>query len=195
MNVRFAVLSRVLPFAAQPVCFIDKSGYGVMMFESLKRLLGDLGEMARHGRPGVRQFDEEDHRVAAAALLVHVADSDGEIRETEQERLRAVVAERFGLDAASAAQLIREALWSEHEAVSVDHFVNILRRALDADGRLRLIAMMWDVVYADGDAGETEDATLWRIAGMLGVNEQDLETIRRSRAPARGPDGDAGADV
>ena len=183
MNVRLALRPGVLRFAPKRRCSIETSRTGATMFESLKRFLGDLGDAARHGRPGARQFDEEDHRVAAAALLVHVADSDGGIGEAEQERLRAVVAERFGLDAASAAQLIREALWSEHEAVSVDHFVNILRRALDSDGRLRLMAMMWDVLYADGDAGETEDATLWRIAGMLGVGEQELETIRRSRAP------------
>jgi len=153
------------------------------MFETLRKLIGDLSEAASQNRPGARQFDEDDHRVAAAALLVHVADADGDIEPREQERLRALAGERFGLDAAEAAQLIREALWSDHEAVSIDHFVNILRRALDAEGRLKLVEMMWDVVYADGEASETEDTMIWRIAGKLGVGAQEQDVLRRSRTP------------
>jgi uncharacterized tellurite resistance protein B-like protein len=153
------------------------------MFDKLRRLLADLVEPSHTDR----QFDENDHRIAAAALLVHVADIDGEIDEREQERLRTLVAERFDLDAADAAQLIREALWSEHEAVSINHFVNILKRALDANGRLRLVEMMWDVVFADGAAEETEDTIIWRLAGMLDVPEADQEIMRRSREPGHWP--------
>lgn len=157
------------------------------MFESLRRFLGNIVD-SRHSAPSSRQFDEEDHRIAAAALLIHVADADGDIGDLEQKRIRALVAERFDLDTSAAARLIREALWSEHESVSVDHFVTILKRALDADGRLKLVEMMWDVVYADGEAGETEDSSIWRIANMLGVSEPDQETLRRSRAPGHWPE-------
>ncbi len=46
--------------------------------------------------------------------------------------------------------------------------------------------MMWDIVYADGDASETEDSIMWRIAGMLGVSERELGTLRQTRTQAIG---------
>lgn len=153
------------------------------MFEALREFMGRLTS-ANHAR---RRFEESDHRLAATALLIHVADADGELAAIETERLREIVATRFGLDPGEAARLVREATASDHEAVGVDFFVNVLRRALDAEGRLKIVDMMWDIVYADGEATETEDSIVWRIAAMLGVGEDDLETLRRARAPGHWP--------
>lgn len=149
------------------------------MFDALKAFLIDL---TGKGEP-TRRFDASDYRLAVAALLVHVADADGEIQEVERERVQKLVSERFELDPASAAQLIREALQTEHEEVGVGLFVNVLNRALDAEGRLKIVAMMWDVVYADGDLTETEESMIWRIAGMLGVTSVERETLRRALLP------------
>ncbi len=153
------------------------------MFESLRNLFRDLTSDNAESR----SFDETDHRLAATALLIHVADADGAYEDKEIQRIGKVVADRFGLDSATAARLVEEALKSDHEAVGIDHFVNVLKRVLDADGRLKLIEMMWDIVYADGDATETEESIIWRIAGMLGVSETDRETLRRARAPGNWP--------
>ncbi len=151
------------------------------MFESLREFLHGLAT------GGARQFDENDHRLAATALLIHVADADGELDEEESARLRLIVSDRFGLDAGDAAQLVREALESDRASAGVDTFVNVLKRTLDGDGRLKIVEMMWDIVYADGDASETEDSIVWRIAGMLGVAETDMEILRRARSPGRWP--------
>lgn len=151
------------------------------MFEALRGLLGGL--LA----PG-RMFDSDDHRLAATALLIHVADADGDFETEERERLRQLIGLRFGLEPGEAAQLIREALENEHAAAGVDDFVSILRRALDEDGRLKVVEMMWDIVYADGEASETEESAVWRIAAMLGVSEKDMEILRRARRPGAWPE-------
>lgn len=149
------------------------------MFDALKSFLTDFTGKG----PPSRQFESSDYRLAVAALLVHVADADGEIQEIERERVRKLISERFELDPASTAQLIRDALQTEHEEVGVGLFVNVLNRALDGEGRLKIVAMMWDVVYADGDLTETEESIIWRIANMLGVTSLERETLRRSRLP------------
>ena len=149
------------------------------MFDALKTFLADFTGKG----PPKRQFDASDYRLAVAALLVHVADADGDIQEIERERVQKLVSERFDLNPASTAQLIRDALQTEHEEVGVGLFVNVLNRALDAEGRLKIVGMMWDVVYADGDLTETEESIIWRIAGMLGVTSLERETLRRSRLP------------
>ena len=45
-------------------------------------------------------FDEGDHRVAAAGLLVHAMNVDGVQSPVEMQRLQALLMERFSLDEA-----------------------------------------------------------------------------------------------
>lgn len=138
------------------------------------------------GSDGERPFEEGDYRMAATAILIHVADADGAIDPRERERLRALVMERFGLEGGDAGRLIAQAELSEAEAVDLDRFVAVLRRALDGDGRLKLVEMMWDLVYADGAPLEVEDSIVFRVGQMLRVPSSDLELLRRSRASAPG---------
>ncbi|MGE3244961.1 MAG: TerB family tellurite resistance protein [Beijerinckiaceae bacterium] len=149
------------------------------MLDNLRSFLSDLVR----GGDGARHFEAGDMRLAAAALLVHVADADGKFSNEERKRAQALVGERFQLDTAEAAQLVREAVASDHEEVGVDYFVNVLTRALDSDARLKIVSMMWDLVFADGNVNDAEDSMVWRIGEMLGVKAEELETLRRSRMP------------
>jgi uncharacterized tellurite resistance protein B-like protein len=151
------------------------------MFEAIRSFVVEL-----LGSEGGRAFEESDYRMAATAILVHVADADGVFDARERERLRSIVMERFQLDGGDAGRLIAQAELSEAEAVDLDRFIAVLRRSLDADGRLKLVEMMWDLVYADGASLEVEDSIVSRIGQMLGVPEGELELLRRARAPGLG---------
>ncbi len=148
------------------------------MFDGIRSFIAEL-----LGSDGPRMFDENDYRMAAAAVLVHVADADGAIDARERARLRAMLSERFDLSPGDAARLIAQAEVSEAEAVDLDRFVAVLSRALDDSGRLKLVEMAWDLVYADGASLEVEDSAVARIAQMLGVSEGDLATLRRMGQP------------
>jgi uncharacterized tellurite resistance protein B-like protein len=147
------------------------------MFAALKSFLRDLGQTGTEHR-----FGEDDYRVAAVALLVHVADADGVTDAAECRRLKALVKDQFGLDANAAAALIREAQQSEREAVDFYHFTHVLKRSLDEEGRQKIIEMMWDIAFADGVVDEIEDNTVWRIAELLGVSNRDRVFLRQKVA-------------
>ena len=44
---------------------------------------------------------------------------------------------------------------------------------MDEQGRLRIVEMMWELVYADGRVSEFEDNVVWRAADLLGVSSRD----------------------
>jgi uncharacterized tellurite resistance protein B-like protein len=46
-------------------------------------------------------------------------------------------------------------------------------RSVDEDGRKRIVEMMWELVYADGNVSEFEDNVVWRAADLLGVSSRD----------------------
>jgi uncharacterized tellurite resistance protein B-like protein len=167
------------------------------MFDALKSFIADLGGSAA----AEKSFGEDDYRLAAAALLVHVAASDGGTDAAERLRLKAVIEERFGLDDAATARLIETAEQSDRDAVDFYQFTSVLKRALDEDGRLKVVEMMWEIAFADGQLHELEDNTIWRIAELLGVSARDRVLLRqrvsgesRSEPGPKGPWGPAAGD-
>jgi uncharacterized tellurite resistance protein B-like protein len=153
------------------------------MFDALKSFVAELGIGQKH--PDT--FDEGDFRLAAAALLIHAGAIDGSNSATEQELLHALLRQRFGLDHAATEQLIEAATAAEHEAIDLYRFTSVLNRALDEAGRLRLIEMMWQIVFSDSRVTEFEENLIWRAADLLGVSSHERIALRRRVAAAPKP--------
>jgi uncharacterized tellurite resistance protein B-like protein len=145
------------------------------MFDAFKGFISDFVDGGKHPS----QFAEDDYRLAAAALLVHAAAIDGDMLPSERAKLHGVLKQRFALDDLATDELIEKATAAERESVDLYHFTHLLNRALDEEGRARVIEMMWQIVYADGRRDELEDNLLWRAADLLGVSPQERIALRR----------------
>ena len=145
------------------------------MFESFKNFISDFVDGDKHPS----QFADDDYRLAASALLVHAAAIDGEMSQSERDKLHAVIKRRFNLDESATNELIDKATAAEHESVDLYHFTHLLNRALDEEGRAKVVEMMWEIVYADGERDELEDNLLWRAADLLGVSARERIELRR----------------
>jgi uncharacterized tellurite resistance protein B-like protein len=140
------------------------------MLDKLRQFIAEVASpLTQDNRP----FSETDYRLAATALLIHVVSLDGEPSEVEKQKLHSLLESRFQLDAPTASQLIAEATLVEGEAVDLYHFTSVIMRSVDEEGRKRIIEMMWELVYADGNVSEFEDNVMWRAADLLGVSSRD----------------------
>ena len=145
------------------------------MFESFRNFVAEFVEGEKHPS----QFADNDYRLAAAALLVHAAAIDGEMSQHERDKLRSVIKQRFALSEEATDELIAKATAAEQESVDLYHFTSLLNRSLDELGRARVIEMMWEIVFADGQRDELEDNLLWRAADLLGVSPRERIELRR----------------
>ena len=148
------------------------------MLEAIKAMIANASQ---------RKFEDSDYRLAAAALLVHVAEADGRVVEAERIRMRGLLVARFGLDEAASADLLRAAAQSDHEAADFSTFTATLNRALNDDERRKIVEMLWEVAFADGELHEFEDSAIWRIAELLGISQSSLPEIYK-RGPAKRAD-------
>jgi uncharacterized tellurite resistance protein B-like protein len=151
------------------------------MLQSFKRFLSDLAV----GQKDPVRFEDNDYRLAAAALLIHAAMIDGTMSDAERDRLVDALMQRFGLDEAAAQELVAEAIEAEQQAVDLYRFTSLLNRSLDDGGRQQLIEMMWQIVHADGRVTEFEDNLIWRAADLLHVPAQ-VRIALRQRVAERG---------
>ncbi|MFT0862466.1 TerB family tellurite resistance protein [Ancylobacter sp. G4_0304] len=155
----------------------------------LRSLTDFIAEIAGGGRETA--FAENDYRLAAAALLVHVVTIDGVIGSDEMGKLRRLLGYRFSLSEGDAETLLEAAIARDAEAVDLYAFTSVLNRALDEEGRKRIVEMMFEVAYADGGLTEFEDNLVWRAAELLNVTSRDRVQIRKNvRDASEGGDAD-----
>ena len=145
------------------------------MLQMLKDFLSEVGV----GDKPVDRFDANDERLAAAALLIHVMLVDGKATAAEEAKLRELLARKFDLDEDATNDLVEAATAADREAVDLYSFTSLLNRSLNEDGRRRIVRMMWEMVYADGEAHELEDNVVWRIAELIGIDSRDRIAMRQ----------------
>jgi uncharacterized tellurite resistance protein B-like protein len=145
------------------------------MLEKVKRLFGELHGGSKHSG----HFDADDYRVAAAALLVHVATLDHDLTGPARQKLGALLMAQFSLTDQLTDELIEAAAAADREAVDFYHFTHLLMRTLDEQGRLRVVEMLWKMAFADGAISEFEDNVMWRVADLLAVSPRDRIALRQ----------------
>ena len=157
------------------------------MLDGLRQFIADI---VSSDADQDRAFDDTGYRLAATALLVHVVSLDGEPTAIEKRKLHSLIESRFELDPGTADRLINSATRVEGDAVDLYHFTSVIMRSVNEEGRLKIVEMMWEMVYADGDVTEFEDNVLWRAADLLGVSSRDRIDLEHRVAERQGsPEG------
>ena len=148
------------------------------MLSAFKQFLSDLT-----GEKQPEPMGEERYRLAAAALLFHVIAIDGEVSAEEKAKLHDILKHRFALDDDDVEELMAEAEAADKEAVDLYGFTSVLKQQLDVKDRERIVGMMWELVFADGNVHEFEDNLVWRAAELLGVSSQARIRLKQSLRP------------
>lgn len=134
---------------------------------------------------GISKNCTDELQLAAAALLVEAARLDEEYDEVERTAVLRVIQERFTLSNEECETLIEQAEIAQHEATDLYRFVKQFSVNYGQDERLKLIEMLWYVVYSDGELHPYESNLIQRIAGMLHVTDKERAEARQ-RVLAKG---------
>ena len=149
------------------------------MLASLRRrieqLLQQPGDASAEGR-------ELGVRLATATLLAEVARADQVLDVRELDTLRRSLRERFALDDTLVAAIVNDGLESSEEAVSLQGFTRTLHEALDAEEKARIIGMLWQVAYADGDLDKYEDALIAQIGELMYIPRSEVLRLKAVHA-------------
>ncbi len=145
------------------------------MFERFLAFLKELGGNDT-ADPG---FGPGHPAVAAAALLFHVMDADGERAESERAILEEEIAENYDVDGETLQQILAAGERLEQESVDLYAFTSVLNQNLDQEAKVAFVGMMWEIVYADEVRTELEDNIVWRVAELLNVGREDRIRTRQ----------------
>lgn len=145
------------------------------MFDAVRRFIAGIADDSGDGTP----MADADLHLAAAALLYHVVASDGVVSESERGALKAALGQLYALDNDATDALIEKAREADLEAVDFYTFTRTLKARLDADGRRKVVELMWRMVFADGRMDEFEDNVVWRVAELLDVPARERVLLKK----------------
>jgi uncharacterized tellurite resistance protein B-like protein len=116
--------------------------------------------------------------IAACALLLEVAHTDDVFTEEERQRILRAVREDLGVPAEDVDEVVRLAEEERRESVDLYQFTRLLADKFSRDQRLRLIEVIWGIVYSDGKLTAAENQLARRIAELLGFQHPEVQQVR-----------------
>jgi uncharacterized tellurite resistance protein B-like protein len=109
-------------------------------------------------------------RLASAVLMIDVARADHVFDESEFDRVLNLIEAHFGLTPEEAAELVNTAGEKAEELVSVYEFTQLLHEHLGEEEKARIIALLWQIAFADGRLDKYEDSLVLKISDLLYVS-------------------------
>lgn len=144
------------------------------MLTTLKRLISTAAPPAVE-RPA-------DVRLAACALLVELAQADGEFSADERRVIANALKRHFGLDEAGVAALMAEAEAAVKQSVDHFTFTRQVLEGFDVGQRMVLAEVMWSVILADGTLADHEAYLVRKLGNLLELEPAYLSEARKNAA-------------
>lgn len=119
-----------------------------------------------------------DAQFLVAALLVSIANSDGEISAIETEKMLQLVGGHFELKSAESLELLTKAMEDMAENPDLPDILKELATILTSVDKEDVAVMMYKVVAADGREGAEEIDTLNAAAKLIGIAPESLQKAR-----------------
>jgi len=117
-------------------------------------------------------------RVATAVLLVEIARADFVVEPVERQRLRELLEQQFQLPDSELDAVLEEAEADADRLVSIQHITRLLNEHYDHAMKRRVIEMMWQLVYADGEKSHYEEHLIRQVADLLYLSQSEFIKAR-----------------
>ncbi len=154
------------------------------MIHRVKKLLGIYP--ADNGKT-----DEQTHRhrlhVATCALLLEIAHIDGTFTEDEKKRIVSAMRSEYGLSDSELASVMHAADREVKKSIDLWQFTSLINRHFSPEEKLRIIEMVWKVIYADGNLDMYEDYLAHNLAELLYLDHSQLIDAKLKAKKAYSP--------
>lgn len=117
---------------------------------------------------------EKRIQVAACALLIEMAKTDNEFSDEEEERILSILKKEFALSNEMSDELIELANEELRASLDLWQFTNLINSNYSVDEKIRLMELIWKVVYADGKLDKHEDYLVKKLATLLNLRHKEM---------------------
>jgi len=121
-----------------------------------------------------RRQRPRDIRIATCALLLEMSNIDGEFSALERENIISILKRDFDLSDEHATTLLEASSEELKGSIDIWQFTNLINQNYSIEEKIRVVEMVWDVVYADGKLDKHEDYLVHKLATLLRLTHKQL---------------------
>ena len=115
--------------------------------------------------------------VLIIALLIHAAKIDENYTENEEEIIKKVIMDLNKINADQANKLLKIAEKKEEESNQIIEFTKEIKK-YSKEFKLKIVEIIWKIVYSDGTSDDYESNLIRRICGLLYISDKDNGIIK-----------------
>ena len=119
----------------------------------------------------------DNKNILIAALLIHAAKIDENYTDTEKKIIKRALMELNSISTDETEDLIKLAEKKEEESNQIVEFTKEIKK-YSMEFRLKIIEVIWKIVYSDGTNDDYESNLIRRICGLLYISEKDNGIVK-----------------
>ena len=119
----------------------------------------------------------KDPKILIAALLIHAAKIDENYSDIEKEIVKKALVDINKISIDEANQIFLQAEKKEMESNQIIEFTQEIKK-YPMEFRLKIIEIIWKIVYSDGVSDSYESSLIRRICGLLYISDKDNGIIK-----------------
>ena len=126
-----------------------------------------------------RQKNEssDNKNILVAALLIHAAKIDENYTDIEKRIIKKALIDLNNVSPDQAEKLIKNAEKKEKDSNQIVEFTREIKK-YSMESRLKIIEVIWKIVYSDGTNDSYESNLIRRVCGLLYISDKDNGIIK-----------------
>ena len=124
-----------------------------------------------------KKENKNKKNVLIAALLVHAAKIDNNYTDAEKKIIKKALLGLDKITEVEAEELLIHAEKKEEESNQIVEFTKEIKK-YSMESRLKVIEVIWKIVYSDGTNDSYESNLIRRVCGLLYVSDKDSGIIK-----------------
>ena len=115
--------------------------------------------------------------VLIIALLIHAAKIDENYTENEKKIIKKIIMNLNKISSNQADELLKLAEKKEGESNQIIEFTKEIKK-YSMEFKLKIVEIIWKIVYSDGTSDDYESNLIRRICGLLYISDKDNGIIK-----------------
>ena len=124
-----------------------------------------------------KKENNEDKNILITALLIHAAKIDENYTNNEKEIIKKALVDLKLIESNKSDELLRKAEIKEQDSSQIVEFTKEIKKN-SLEFRLKIIEILWKIVYSDNANDMYESNLIRRVCGLLYVSDKESGTIK-----------------
>ena len=125
-----------------------------------------------------KQIENEDKITLVCSLLVHAAKIDENYTEKEKKIILSALAQLYNKNEDELIKVLEQAEKLENQSNQILKFTKAVKD-YDKNFRLKVLEIMWKIIYSDGVSDIYESNLMRRLSSLLYISDRENGEIKK----------------